>query len=242
MSSLKNKLSLIVREEYQNWFASKNLSLKCDKGCAACCSVNVKITSIEGEMIYDFIVESGREEWFAGVLKQSCKSEKIHLTTNGFAANCLAGKETEVDTPGLGHCPFLMDGCCSIYEVRPFSCRCFVSTIGCGDQSTAEVPAIVLTASTVMMQLLEHVAQGEYWGNLQDVLIALSDLPKYRAIRKQVADTSLEMQARSRLLSALPIPGFLLDDKEYDDVMMLLEKIFNTTVDGRRVEDILNGK
>jgi Fe-S-cluster containining protein len=242
MSSLKRKLSLIIREEYKKWFAGQNISLKCDKGCAACCSVNVKITSIEGEMIYDFLQESGREEWFATVLKQPSQSEKLHLTTNGFAASCLAGEAAEVDTPGLGHCPFLVDECCSIYEVRPFSCRCFVSTIGCGDQSTAEVPAIVLTASTVMMQLLEHVAQGEYWGNLQDVLVALSDLPKYKAIRKRMAGLSLELQARARLLKALPIPGFLLDDKEYGEVMTLLEKIFNTTVDGRRVEDILNGK
>ncbi len=241
--TLKKQLTEIIREEYQKWFVAQNIATKCEKGCATCCSVNVKITSIEGEIIYDFIQEQGREEWFGTILNREQSTEKVKQTTNDFAKACLAGEEAVVqEKQGTGQCPFLQDNICSIYTVRPFHCRCFVSTVLCETQATAEVDQIVLTASTVMMQLLEHVAQKEYWGNLQDVLLSLSDLPGNKGVHKYITSRSMEMQARARVLSSQPIPGFLLDDEEYEIVMVLLEKIFNRTLDGRRVEDILNGK
>lgn len=245
MGDLKKQLTLIIREEYQNWFASQNIPVKCTKGCAACCSVNVKITSIEGELIYDFIKEHSCEEWFAGLLNTVQSGEKVTQTTNDFAADCLAGKSSGVmESPGKGVCLFLEDNkTCSIYDVRPFSCRCFVSTVLCEETFIAEVEQTILTASTVIMQLLEHVGQKEYWGNLQDVLLALSDLPVNKPVRKYLTGShTLEMQARARVLSGKPIPGFMLDDKEYGIIMALLEKIFNRTIDSRRLEDILNGK
>ena len=240
--TLKKKLTQLIRDAYQEWFTSRLLPLQCGPGCASCCSVNVKISSIEGEMIYDFIVNKGQEEWFASRLSRPSATEKIHATTNDFAKSCLAGEEQEVDTPAKGQCPFLEDDSCTIYEARPFSCRCFVSTVMCEKSSTAEVPALVLSASTVVMQLLEHVGQREYWGNLQDVLLALADLPAHKLVRKHLTNPSMEMQARARLLSGQPIPGFLLEDKEYAEIAGLLETIFNATIDEKRVEDILNGK
>ncbi len=242
MSDLKKQLTHMIREEYQDWFTAQNVSMKCTKGCATCCSVNVKTTSIEGQIIYDNIKEFGKEQWFAGLLNNVQTGETLKQTTNGFAASCLAGQVDAGDEkPGTGSCLFLMENTCSIYAVRPFSCRCFVSTVFCQTQSTAEVDQLILTASTVVMQLLEHVAQREYWGNLQDVLLALSDLPGYKKVKQGLASRSLETQARSRLLSGQPVPGFLLDDKEYEPVMELLGSIFNKTIDGKRVEDILNG-
>ncbi len=240
---MKKQLTRIIRDEYKEWFAGKHINTKCHKGCATCCSVNVKVTSIEGELIYDYIKEESREEWFATLLNTPQSAEKVKQSTNGFAKVCLAGDgEVQTETPGQGRCIFLNDDMCAIYDVRPFSCRCFVSTVLCQEESTAEVDQIVLTASTLIMQLLEHVAQGEYWGNLHDVLLSLSDLPGNKAIRKHLVSRSMDMQARARVISGQPIPGFLLDDKEYDRIMVLLEKIFNRTIDGRRIEDILNGK
>lgn len=242
MNDLKKKLSRIIYEDYQNWFADRNLPLRCSKGCADCCSVNVKITAIEGEMIYDFIQDSGREQWFTGVLTSPVNNEKIHLTTNGFAKACLDGDgHIPQEVKGRGQCPFLVDKTCAIYEARPFSCRCFVSTVNCASGSSAAIPSLVLSASTVMMQVLEHIGQREYWGNMQDVLIALSDLPAHKSVRKNLPGQSLEMQARARLLSGQPIPGFLIEDKEYAEITDLLGIIFNRSVNGKRVEDILNG-
>lgn len=241
--NLKKKLTQIIRDTYQDWFIQQDIPLKCGAGCASCCSVNVKITSIEGEMIYEHIIAQGQEAWFAGLLSHPVEHEAIHLTTNGFAKACLAGEvDIPTETPAEGQCSFLVDERCSIYEARPFSCRCFVSKVACSTEHTAEVPALILSASTVMMQLLEHVAQREYWGNMQDVLLALSDLPAHKAIRQNMKDRALDMQGRARILSGEPIPGFLLDDSEYGAVMELLQAIFDTSIEGRRVEDILNGK
>ena len=242
MSELKKQLTKIIRDEYQDWFASRNVSLKCEKGCATCCSVNVKTTSIEGELIYDFIKEHNREEWFAHVLNQPQSLVKVKQTTNGFAKACLSGElSAQVDVQCKGQCPFLKDTLCTIYEVRPFSCRCFVSNVLCDTEATAEIEQLILSASTVIMQLLEHVSHREYWGNLVDVLLALSDLPGNKAIKKHL-NLSIDMQGRARVVSSEPIPGFLLDNVEYNTIMALVEKIFNRTIDGKRVEDILNGK
>jgi hypothetical protein len=167
----------------------------------------------------------------------------LKQTTNDFAASCLAGEDVAgVETFSKGKCPFIVDATCSIYAVRPFSCRCFVSTVVCLDKATAEVEQIVLTASTVIMQLLEHVSQREYWGNLLDVLLALSDVSANKKVQQYLANPSQALQARSRVLSGQPIPGFLLDDTEYDTVMGLLDSIFKERIDGKCVEDILNGK
>ena len=241
--TLKKQLTEIIRDTYQDWFSARKLPLKCEKGCATCCSVNVKTTSVEGELIYDYIKDTKREQWFAEKLNGVVGTESLKRTTNGFAAICLAGEDvSEVDPVGGGQCPFLVEAMCLIYPVRPFSCRCFVSQISCQKQDTAEVEQIVLTASTVIMQLLEHVAQREYWGNLQDVLLALSDLPGHKNVQQCLNDRSHEAQARARLLSGQSIPGFLLDEVEYKVIMPLLEQIFNKTIDGKRIEDILNGK
>ncbi len=74
-------------------------------------------------------------------------------------------------------CPFLEDGCCSIYDVRPFSCRCFISETVCKPGVPAVIGETYLSASSAVMQIIEHLGQGEYLGNLFDVLLALCDLP-----------------------------------------------------------------
>jgi hypothetical protein len=50
------------------------------------------------------------------------------------------------------------------------------------------------------------------------------------------------MQGRMRTLTAKPLPGFLLSEEEGPKVAKLLESIFDTEVDGKRIEDVLNGK
>ena len=45
-----------------------------------------------------------------------------------------------------------------------------------------------------------------------------------------------------RTLTAKPLPDFLLSEEEGPKVAQLLEKVFDIEIDGRRIEDILNGK
>jgi hypothetical protein len=49
-------------------------------------------------------------------------------------------------------------------------------------------------------------------------------------------------QARMQTLTAKPLPGFLFTEDEENKISPLLHTIFNTKIDGKRIEDILNGR
>ena len=65
----------------------------CKKGCSACCHYSVSISDVEIEYIEK---------------KTKKRKKKLFSSAENFHG-----------TP----CPFLYDGCCSIYEARPFVCR-----------------------------------------------------------------------------------------------------------------------
>ena len=93
-----------------------------------------------------------------------------------------------------------------------------------------------------MMQLIEHLGQKEYWGNMADVLLALCDIPINSKIAEKLVDPSRIMQARLRTHSARPLPGFLFTEEDEMKIRPLLQSIFTTEIGGKSIEDILNGK
>ncbi len=180
MLPLKEDILQIIYEAFAEW--SAGFSFACTRGCAACCTQNVTMTAVEGEVVHRLIRENDREGWLAGKLQAKGKTERPRMTTNDFAGACL-GKGEDVQSEQSGNmspCPFLEHGCCQIYEVRPFSCRCFASKQRCLAGTSALLPEYYLSASTAVMQIIEHLGQGEYWGNMLDVLSALCDLPENR--------------------------------------------------------------
>lgn len=240
MGSLKEKILLGIYEEFEAWATQeKNI---CTKGCATCCTQNVTMAAVEGDLIHRYIREQGDMEWFAGKLQEKGNTRRPEMTTNGFAAACFQGED--VDSEAYGNesaCPFLENDCCSIYTVRPFSCRCFVSEEICKRGVEAVIPQSYLSASTAVMQIIEHLGQGEYWGNMLDVLLALSDLPENRKYN-QFLPASLPDQGRTHLVKALPLPGFLLLEEEMETVDPLLQNIFAYKVGEKSIEDILNNR
>lgn len=73
----------------------------CEKGCTACCKMNVEISQIEANLI----------------------AEKT-----GIPAKQLPKSQSHNENEFIGvPCVFLKDGACSIYEIRPFVCRNHVS-------------------------------------------------------------------------------------------------------------------
>jgi Fe-S-cluster containining protein len=239
MFSLKEEVLLGIYKEFKNWLDEDTV---CKKGCSACCSQNVVITAVEGELIHRKIREEGREEWMAVRLQEKGSTQKLQITTNGFAASCLAGEDISPASYGNSDpCPFLNDGCCTIYEVRPFSCRCFISETVCSADVPAQIGATYLSASSAVMQIIEHLGQGEYLGNMFDVLLALCDLPENRKYMK-LLPASLPDQGRANVTKALPLPGFLLVEEEMEKVTPLLEAVFSYRVGERTIEDILNNR
>ncbi len=238
---MKEKIYLTIIEQFSNWAA--DFSSACSKGCSPCCTQNVTITALEGERILNFVLTHGLERWLAEKLLEPQRADRPHLTTNEFAHACLTGREVDGGENGtIAPCPFLADDTCRIYPVRPFACRCFISTARCSAHQPARIAAHYLTAATAMMQLIEHLGQKEYWGIMTDVLLALCDISVYRPIAEQLAEPARIMQGRLRTLTARPLPGFLFSEEEEEQLGPLLRAIFATPLDGRTVEDILNGR
>jgi len=239
MIPLKEKVLLGIYDAFEKWVEE---DIACQKGCATCCTQNVIITAVEGELIHRFIRERKKREWFAAKFQKKAKTRRPEFTTNGFAANCLEGNDVEPDTYGSGEpCPFLEQNCCSIYEVRPFSCRCFASTAVCRLGVPALIGETYLSASTAVMQIIEHLGQGEFLGNMLDVLLALCGVSENRQHFKMLP-ASMSDQGLANVVKALPLPGFLLLEEEMEQIAPLLESIFLTKVGERTIEDILNNK
>lgn len=239
---MKHKILQSIYASYDSWCATTQPTPACSKGCSTCCSQNVTITALEGEDILRYILLEGMVNQFATALLRANVVSRPKFTTNDFAGACLDGRDVDsgIET-GSGTCPFLADNICTIYPVRPFSCRLFISSIICTPESPAQVSDQHLEASTAVTQVIEHLGQKEYWGNMLDVLMAMLDIGEFREIAKNFNQT-LIIQARMRTLTAKPLPGFLLSEEQGPEVVALLEKIFDSEIDGRRIEDILNGK
>ncbi|MBU1056797.1 MAG: YkgJ family cysteine cluster protein [Proteobacteria bacterium] len=240
MVSLKEQILLAIYEEFEKW--AKEEKTVCSKGCTACCTQNVTMTAVEGDLIHRHIRENDQMEWFAGKLQEKGNTRRPEMTTNGFAAACLQGEDVESGSSGNESvCPFLENKSCSIYAVRPFSCRCFVSEETCKPGVAAVIPESYLSASTAVMQIVEHLGQGEYWGNMLDVLLALSDLPENRRYN-QFLPASLPDQGRANLVKALPLPGFLLLEEEMKKIEPLIQGIFTHPIGEKSIEEILNNR
>lgn len=194
-------------------------------------------------MILDYLTDNKLEKTAERALATATAPSRPKQTINEFAADCFAGKDTEQEEEGSrDSCPFLKDDICTIYPVRPFGCRCFLSQHVCTRTRPALVTNEYLTACTVISQLVEHLGQGEYYGNLLDVVPAMLDISRYHSIAERTSNTALVHSARSRTLTAKPLPGFLLPPEDADTVTPLIDTIFKTRVEGKTVEDILNGQ
>ncbi len=87
-------------------------SVACKAGCDHCCYQSVGVTAPEALAIFDYLERSLSEPEFAEV---AAHLSEAHERTRGLSP----AERFSPEHP----CPFLRDGCCSIYEVRPLSCR-----------------------------------------------------------------------------------------------------------------------
>jgi Fe-S-cluster containining protein len=207
---------------YSRWVA--RFPLACHMGCSACCTQSVTMTSLEGEVILDFVKRRGREKWLLEKLAGAAPGKsRAAITMNQFAAACL--NQQEVSDGSMGNwdfapCVFLEEKICAIYEVRPFGCRSFGSFVQCAADSAAEMAPVHLAVNTVFTQIIEHVCcSGGYCATMNDILHSLAD--------------SATRPGTMHLLQARPVPGFLLEPHEIKVVKALLQELsgqFSETV------------
>ena len=156
---------------------AKNLDVACNKYCAACCTPNVTMTSLEGYLIADHITSNGQTNLFEAIQSRISNNRfKPKITINKIADLCRKGGEPpeEGNKYSDKSCPVLKDNLCPIYEVRPFGCRCFISKYDCSKAGYAEVDSFVMTLNTLFMQFVEQIDFMGFSGNFADVLLLMA--------------------------------------------------------------------
>ncbi len=228
-SEMKQQVLQSITTVFEQWLAQWDFH--CTKGCCVCCTQNVTMTSLEGDRIVSWVRKNRGDNWFNERLEPLGEVSDPGPTTNRFATLCFEDQNFEHQAqPSLSSCPFLKERLCTIYAARPLSCRCFVSFEQCGESQPAVVHDYILSASTAVMQIIEHLNQGGRWGNMLDLL------------RLTTGCCNNDGQLENRVKKCLPLPGFLIPPEDYEQVQPLLESIFSAEIDGKCVEEILNGK
>jgi hypothetical protein len=105
------------------------------------------------------------------------------LTTNRMAELCAADARVPTEDAGgeLQACSLLDNSLCTIYDLRPFGCRCFVSRQNCGDLGYADIDDFTASVNTVFLQVIEHLDAEGCSGNLIDVLQVMASDDNRRA-------------------------------------------------------------
>ena len=155
---------------------AKTLSVACERYCATCCTKNVTMTTLEGYHIIRYLALNRKSQVLLTLARGDDPNRlRPNITTNHLAALLARGEEAPEakDSVFDGRCPFLADDLCTIYPVRPFGCRCFLSTQNCRDTGFADIDPFVVTANTLFLQFIEHVDVDGLFGNLIDIIIFL---------------------------------------------------------------------
>ena len=160
------------------------LDLACKAKCAHCCTTNVTMTTLEGYKIVDDLLATGKLD----VIDRLKAMEEVPrfqplLTTNRMAELCAAdAKVPQEETTDEGQdCSLLADRLCTIYDLRPFGCRCFVSRQNCGQTGYADISEFTASVNTVFLQVIEHLDAEGCTGNLIDVLQFMASEDSRRA-------------------------------------------------------------
>lgn len=187
----------------------------CRKGCAICCTANVTLTTLEGLLLLPQIGARGLAEG-------SDRGFRPKITTNHMAALCMDGKKLpeEAVDPAPGPCPFLTDGICPVYAVRPFGCRCMVSSKNCAETGMADMDDWVITVNHLFMQFIEHLDGNGCSGNMAHVLAVLSDPGK----RAEYESATLICRAEG-LIPNRPIPILMIPPEYRAKAMPLVGKL-----------------
>ena len=239
MAIYNHDILAVINRCYEEWLGPEKLA--CEQGCDTCCTQNVMITAAEGEVIHAYINKAGKQAWLAKLLSGQRRNEPAVISLNGYARACLEREEVAKQKANLDPCPFLEQGSCTIYPVRPFACRCFGSTKRCQPGGQATLPDHVVSGSIAIQQVVEHLGHKEYWGRLCDVLLALCEQKENKQTAEQLEEPDEINNGRARLIPATPLPGFMVPEEDQDKVWELVHGIFDQEIGGKRIGDIFNG-
>lgn len=185
-------------------------SIACKRGCDACCTANVTMTTLEAYFLCSNGTEQKKEAPVPRLWeKPPALRFQPRVTVNQMAEICMAGDtlpEEEAD-PSWGRCPGLEDHACTLYSVRPFGCRCMVSRRSCQSGGYADMDDFVLSVNTIFQQVIEHLDTGGFTGNFADVMECFShpeNMDRYEKNRLTGQQSGLLPNRPARILMVPP--------------------------------------
>jgi Fe-S-cluster containining protein len=217
--SLREKESFLDRAYGLYEAFSASLTVACKPGCACCCTRDVTATTLEAYTVMKRLKQTGRSSLIQGITATDSGRFQPIMTTNALAGLCASGEDPPWEDPPVsrGKCPFLDRDLCSIYGVRPFGCRCFVSKRNCSENQYADVDPFVLTVNTVFLQFIEHVDTPGLYGNFSDVLGFLDSERHLKAYEENDL-----LNPRVGLPGNRPVPVLMVPPEHRDRILPLL--------------------
>ena len=163
------------------------LEVACKKYCAHCCTANVTLTTLEGYKIVDHLIAADKLDIIDGLKHMAATAPyRPQISTNRLAELYAAEARVPAEEMANGwqECSLLSKNVCSIYDLRPFGCRCFVSRKNCAETGYADIDEFTASVNTVFLQTIEHLDADGCSGNLIDVLQVMASEDNRRAYAK----------------------------------------------------------
>ncbi len=213
---LSQKLAILksIYRHYDEFTGGLNLA--CQKYCAACCTPDVTMTTLEGYLIADFLISNNRQDLFGHIQKGiSGNRFKPRTTTNKLALLCAKGEDPpeEPRTDSGKRCTLLTDAMCPIYTVRPFGCRCFISGKVCSQAGYAEVDPFIITVNTIFLQVIEHIDAMGFSGNFADIMLLMAKKENRDRYKKNALQ-----HLKDDFISNIPIEMLMVPPEHRDKV------------------------
>lgn len=200
----------------------------CKKGCSACCTCNVTMTTLEGYYILQEIpnLKIDIKKIRQLLLERQGKKRFIpKITINQMAEYIIKDRELpeeEMD-PAWGQCPFLSNDECMIYHARPLGCRVLVSKFDCRKMGYADMEPFTLTVNNLFMQVVEHIDFGGSFGNLTDVFLDLQGSASCSTDDSGVSVPEKDLLILNHVMPILMIPH--IDQEQIRPILNKLSKI-----------------
>jgi len=195
----------------------------CQMRCHLCCTTQVSLTTLEAYKICQTLPARERETLFRTVREASgLKRFRPAVTTNALAELCAQDEDLPPENEEFvgEECPLLAGDLCTIYALRPFNCRCFISREPCAGKGYADVDEQVLAVNTLFLQTIEHLDADGCSGNLLDVLELLASEEK----RASYAAGSLHCTGNG-LIANRPMKVLMLPPEHREKIDPIMRKL-----------------
>jgi Fe-S-cluster containining protein len=167
-------LVFLVENEYP--------AIPCKAGCSQCCidSGLPRVTALEWRHIHGYMAKTMPEGLRAQVISQNEALHRPQLELFLQEQARIAAPKTDLPLPpfGCSQCPFLIEGMCTIYPVRPAICRAYgYFTWRRGPDQGSQVFACQMAAETLLDSLRSQGTETlamPVWNRFQEKLYALN--------------------------------------------------------------------